>query len=471
LLYEPVRSYVIDIAQALKIPYALPALAALGTISASLGKGLEIQSGPDLVARGNLFIIAAAKSGTGKTIGTRHMLAPFLEFQDEGIERWKEENAPNKKRRGILELQIKQLQKQCTAKNTSDEDKLCLEEELTHKYAELDEVNATLKALPELLIDDTTVEAAAVAMANNREQIFSFSSDAGKAIQNLEGRYAKQGSLPDDNIYLRGYSGDYVAVKRISRDPLVLKSPCMTLLWFIQPDLHERLIGNYRLLAAGFLARCFNCDTKAEPALLPECLDDDYEISSKWKQNYDNLIRSLCTTYLKASKPLRIPYSNEASRPIRAYHNDLIPRRLNEFADINAIAARWHEQAWHLMIVLHASIQFAGAHQIKSSPETSERAIRITEWAVEESLRLLQPARDDRQEQTLKKLIEFVESRHNGIISLRELDRHGFHHGEVIELVKAFPQQLVIENSPSGLNGGRPSPKLKVFSTTFKSFF
>jgi Protein of unknown function (DUF3987) len=147
LHYEPIRSYVIDIAQALNIPCALPAVASLGSVAASLGKRLEIQTGPELIVRGNLFLIAAAKSGTGKTIGTRHLLKPVWSFQDKNIQSWKEENAPNKTRRGILELQIKQLEKQCAsskAKNADDDQLELDEQELTQKYAELDTLNEKL---------------------------------------------------------------------------------------------------------------------------------------------------------------------------------------------------------------------------------------------------------------------------------------------------------------------------------------
>jgi hypothetical protein len=469
LLYEPIRSYAIDIATALNIPCALPALAGIGTVSASLGKGLEIQTGPNLIVRGNIFIVAAAKSGTGKTIGTRALLKPLFGFQKELIEQWKEENAPNKQRRGILELEIKQLQKQCASKaKGTDEEKSKLKEELTQKYAELDQLNGKLKLLPQLLIDDTTVEAAAVALAQNNEQIFSFSSDAGKAIQNLEGRYAKQGSLIEDNIYLKAHSGDYIVVNRISRDSIVLQSPCMTLLWFLQPDLLERLMYNHRLAVGGFLARCLVCDTKTEPTPLPESLADDSVIASKWENQYDDLIRTLCATYLKAREPLRIPYSNEASRLIRAYHNSLIPRRRNDLSDINAIASRWHEQAWRVMVGLHAQRHGAAAHQYQCTTETAERAIGIIEWNVEEALQLLQPSRDERQSDILHKLIKLVEERHHGMATLRELDRHGFTYSEVASLVDAFPDKLVLETPSSGPNGGRPSPKLKVLSDVFK---
>jgi hypothetical protein len=458
LLYEPIRSYVIDIATALNLPCALPAIASLGTVSASLGKGLEIQTGPELIARGNIFAIPAAKSGTGKTIGTRALLKPLFGFQKELTERWKKENAPGKQQRGILELEIKQLQRQCASK----EDKSQLKQKLTQKYAELDQLNEELKPLPQLVIDDTTVEAAAVALAQNNEQIFSFSSDAGKAIQNLEGRYAKQGSLIEDNIYLRAHSGDYIVVNRISRDPIILDSPCMTLLWFVQPDLLERLMRNPRLAAGGFLARCLICNTKAEPTPLPASLDDDSVIASEWRDQYDGLIWTLCATYLKTPEPLRIPYSNEASRLIRAYHNGLVPRRRNDLSDINAIAARWHEQVWRVMIGLHA---------VRHGP-AAQRAIGIVKWNVEEALQLLQPARDERQSDILHKLIKFVEERHHGVATLRELARHGFSHSEVKTLVETFPNQLAIETPASGPNGGRPSPTLRIISASvFDSFF
>jgi hypothetical protein len=472
-LYEPIRSYVIDIATALNLPSALPAIASLGTVSASLGKGLEIQAGPELIARGNIFAIPAAKSGTGKTIGTRALLKPLFGFQKELAEQWKEQNAPKKQRRGVLELEIKQLQKQCASKaKNAEEDKTLFEQQLTQKHAELDQLNEQLKLMPQLVIDDTTVEAAALALAQNNEQIFSFSSDAGKAIQNLEGRYSKQGSLIEDNIYLKAHSGDCIVVNRISRGPVILESPCMTLLWFVQPDLLERLMRNTRLAVGGFLARCLICDTKTEPTFLPDSLDDDSVIASEWKNQYDGLIRTLCMTYLKAPEPLRIPYSNEASRLIRAYHNDLVPRRRNELSDINAIAARWHEQAWRIMIGLHAVLHGAAAHEHQCSTETAQRAIGIVQWNVEEALQLLQPARDERQSDILHKLIKFVEEHHHGMVTLRELGRHGFSESEVKSLVETFPGQLAIETPASGPNGGRPSPKLKIVSPTiFDSFF
>ena len=184
-----------------------------------------------------------------------------------------------------------------------------------------------------------------------------------------------------------------------------------------------------------------------------------------------NLVSTLCATYLKASKPFRIPYSNEASRPIRAYYNELLPRWCSELADIDGIVMRWHEQAWHLSVVQHAVLNGTNAHHTLCSPETAERSLGIVKWAAEEALLSLQPARDDRQIETLDKLIAFMQRRYdNGTVTLRELSRHGFAHGEVLGLAQTFPKQLAIENSIPGPNGGRPSQQLKVLSTD-GSFF
>jgi hypothetical protein len=101
-------------------------------------------------------------------------------------------------------------------------------------------------------------------LSHNNEELFMFSPDAAKAVSNLEGLYNKL-SVPDDNFYVKGYSGDPVVVHRKSRPPVSLRSPCISLLWLLQPDLLERMLQHRRLNDGGFLPRLTICDTQLVP--------------------------------------------------------------------------------------------------------------------------------------------------------------------------------------------------------------
>jgi hypothetical protein len=79
-IFPPVvREMVKRGAEAIGVHVNLPAMAALGTIAASIGRGLYAQSGPSQTIRGNLFVVASAISGEGKTEGSAPLVRPFIQ--------------------------------------------------------------------------------------------------------------------------------------------------------------------------------------------------------------------------------------------------------------------------------------------------------------------------------------------------------------------------------------------------------
>jgi hypothetical protein len=50
----------------------------------------------------------------------------------------------------------------------------------------------------------------------------------------------------------------------VSRPPIVLHHPCVTMLLLVQPDLLQKAFSNERLLVGGLLARCLAADSKME---------------------------------------------------------------------------------------------------------------------------------------------------------------------------------------------------------------
>jgi hypothetical protein len=53
-------------------------------------------------------------------------------------------------------------------------------------------------------------------------------------------------------------------VDRITRFPVILSKPCISLFLAVQPDLLYRAFANERLLTGGFLARCLAADSRLQ---------------------------------------------------------------------------------------------------------------------------------------------------------------------------------------------------------------
>ena len=60
------------VCETVRVLESLPGCCMLGILSAAIGKGLQVKSGANRVTRGNLYILASAESGSGKSETFRH---------------------------------------------------------------------------------------------------------------------------------------------------------------------------------------------------------------------------------------------------------------------------------------------------------------------------------------------------------------------------------------------------------------
>ena len=209
-----------------------------------------------------------------------------------------------------------------------------------------EEIEAELTRRPKIVCEDVTREKLQVLLAQNYERILSASAEARQVIQAvLNGR--------GDNPYLKAWSGDPVDVDRISRDAVPLKAPRMALLWLPQPDLLTEMFTRRILTNNGFLPRVLPCVVDYAPVLLST---RTRRVAFQTEKNWGDLVRGLFerTTPRRA---LRSPCgARPRSRPCSsAHYNSVVERRRGELADVGPFAARWAEQGWRLVIVLHAA--------------------------------------------------------------------------------------------------------------------
>jgi hypothetical protein len=388
-----------------RVPLALPAVCALGVVSAAIGAGLEATSGPNRVTRANLYLLASAESGSGKSETFRLIAAPLVDHQSRLIETWKSKTSPQLQSEiRVLDKEIAALERKA-AKSGDPMERERLRGELEYKLASKDQL-AARAAMPCIIAQDVTTERLAVLLRDNREVVFSSSPDARKLVDNLMGRY-NPGKTTDESLYLQAYSGDFVRVDRQGRDAVVLNKPCLALCWFVQPDLLATMLDEQSLSVSGFLPRLLVCHTNAAPRRIEgEAQILSESVRAQWTQ----LVGDLLATFHAADKPHGITPTPAAVAVFTDFHNRIVDRRAVDLADVGAFAARYAENAWRLAVVLHAA-QWAGDAGSESlTAETAANAVRVVEWFAASQLDILAKGRHAAAAKVQDEVLELLES-------------------------------------------------------------
>jgi len=394
------------VARTARVPDRLTGPCVLGLVSAAIGAGLEVQSDTQRTTRGNMFLLVSADTGTGKSRTFEIIAAPLLDYQEGLQERWRKESGPRlQSELKILDREIANLERKA-GKTTDTAERERLRGELEYKIAERDEL-ARRNVQPVLVAQDATTERLTAMVEEQREVLFSASSDCRKVVDNLMGRYSSNKST-DESFYLAGYSGDHVRVDRGSRPPVNLRRPCLGLLWFGQPDLVESMLAADSLRASGFLPRLLLCHSNAAP----QRIDGEPEIiSESILADWSNLVGDLLSSYHQPGTQHVLQPTPEARQRLVDYHNATVERRHAELRDVTGFAARWAEQAWRLAVVLHAGLHGAEAHTHPLDSTTAENAVCLADWFANEQMDILDKGRQEAARKIEDRVLEHIQDR------------------------------------------------------------
>ena len=398
------------IARVERTPEPLAGCCVLGILSASIGAGIQIKSGPNRVTRGNLYIMASAESGSGKSETFRHAAEPFLAYEREMVERWQAETMPSLQAEAeLLESEIAKLKKgvfKCKSSVEHEE----IRDALKAKKKALAVANAGLSQ-PRLGCEDVTSEKLAVMLAHNQEQLASLSPDAGTIVNILLGRYNKL-DRTDEGIYLKAFSGDNCRVDRQGREPVLLLRPCLAALWLVQPDKVETLLAERSLTDGGMIPRLLVCHTCAQPRPI---VDGVVGVPGATVGAWVALVRKLIQTFRMAGTPVTIEPTPEARQMMDDHYNRIVTRRLGDLRDVTAYAARWTEQAWRIAACLHTGLHGEEAGGRILAADTAASAIALADWFADEQLRILARGRHAAHRAKRDEVLELLVDKPNGI--------------------------------------------------------
>ena len=432
----------------------LAAASVLGIVSASLGAGLEISTGGERCTRGNLFVLAIAESGTGKGEAFNLAAAPFEAAEAAALEEFEMLVLPGLLAQlTVAELRAKELGRNA-ARDADPTSSARTMAEFNQVSEEVVQLQRQIDRAPRWKVGDTTKEALARIMSGQPgEAVASLTSEARGVIAILKGRYAKVGG--DEDFYCAAYSGEQMASDRISRNKVILRRPCLSVLWMIQPDAARSAFSEDALTESGLLPRFLLFDPKAEPK---ERTEHPAPIPPAIKHGWASLVMALVEEYrMKGDTPKTVTASPEVYDIMLGFENENIRlrQRTGSLRDVAAYVARWTENAWKLCIVLHAAQHGDASHSAVLDRQTAERAVEIMRWFIDAQLGVLAAGRSDRLRKRVLALLAVLTDA-NGEITLRDLRRsHSFEREEVLQLQAKYPAHFRVVTRKGAT--GRPS--------------
>lgn len=407
-----------EIAEVCRVPLGMAAPMVLATASASLGRGLHVDSLPGLTTSPNLFVLVCKTSGSGGSVTYRHATAPLMgmqkalrrEFEENTKPRLDAEHADVSQQLDALKRRLKE------AKGTDRAETVT---EIAACNADLHDIEAR-SAGKLLLLSDVTSEGLASFLMKHGETLAHFDADAADALGTIMGRYGDR-EHTNDSLWLKGYTGEPHVVFRKNSEPVHLDAPCLAVLFVATPDKVQELFRNGRLTRGGLLARFLVCDPGARPMPLNEETEEAARsLSSDSTQPYEAAIFDAVNRYrFHDGEPPLIRMKRDARR--------LIVNDWNRFCAVasdgedSPFEARHTENAIRLALVLHAfqhvriekrapatyGAELFG-HDADLAPEQAQAALTIRDWFTLHQKALREPqkvAADDKAWEKTQALI------------------------------------------------------------------
>jgi hypothetical protein len=393
----------------------LPSMAVLGALNAAIGNRF-VAWNPVIhkMTPGNLYLVAIAKSGDGKSQVMNCAFQPIKEREDQEIARWKAEVYPKAKaRKDLIEMEISSIKSDYKAKvkearrveddassadqgpnlasdgvltianhdallgrpGLTDEEKGVFTDRLANLQRELLEVEILLKQ-PRLVVDDCTPEKMAGLLANT-PYLTSASPEARKAIDVLLGRYSKDKDQPADDVFVKAYSGDAIKIDRQTTGSIDIPNPCLTVLWMVQPGMVDRLLSTAALKDSGFLQRCLFGQS--------EGVSGNFEDSIKIPQSVSDAYRAAIQAIFShdSSQPQTIMFSPAAGRAVNMVREQRRMDWAKDNDDRQMFEARYSEQVARLALNLHIARYPESPTKREIELETVLAAIEIMDYFIQ----------------------------------------------------------------------------------------
>lgn len=321
-LPEVLRNYVSDVAESTQTPIDMAGVAALALMSIAMQPRYKVIGKADWEEQLSLYCMIVAEPSDRKSAVFNQIIKVIQSFEAEYNEHHSIDVLKSQEEHASLEKRYKKATKDYeNGKITKDEYDEAFRKYSTHKL---------IKPIS-LTLDDVTSESLTNEIESQEGCIALVSSEGG-IFDIISGSYT---NFPNIDIFLKGYSGDFIKVSRIGRPSLYVKNPRLTILLTVQPKVLESVVNNGTFTGRGLSARFLYSVPKS---LVGSRKFETKPINFDNKKRFSDLIHEILKE--PKSSTTYITLSNDAYSLLKDYYEEFESRLITDLKDIGGWAGK-----------------------------------------------------------------------------------------------------------------------------------
>lgn len=321
-LPDALKDYVVDVAESTQTPIDMAGVASLALMSIAMQPRYKVVGKADWEEQLSLYCMIVAEPSDRKSAVFNQIIKVIQSFEADYNERHSIDFLKSQEEHASLEKYYKKASKDFeNGKITKDE-----YDEAFNKYAS----HKVIKPIS-LTLDDVTSESLTNEIESQDGCIALVSSEGG-IFDILSGSYT---NFPNIDIFLKGYSGDFIKVSRIGRPSLYVKNPRLTILLTVQPKVLENVVNNGTFTGRGLSARFLYSVPKS---LVGSRRFETKPIDFDNKKRFSDLIHEILNE--PKTVPKYITLSDDAYLLLKDYYESFESRLVTDLKEIGGWAGK-----------------------------------------------------------------------------------------------------------------------------------
>lgn len=321
-LPEVLRNYVSDVAESTQTPIDMAGVASLALMSIAMQPRYKVVGKADWEEQLSLYCMIVAEPSDRKSAVFNQIIKVIQSFEAEYNEHHSIDVLKSQEEHSSLEKKYKKASKDYeNGKITKEEYDEAFRKYSTHKV---------IKPIS-LTLDDVTSESLTNEIESQDGCIALVSSEGG-IFDIISGSYT---NFPNIDIFLKGYSGDFIKVSRIGRPSLYVKNPRLTILLTVQPKVLESVVNNGTFTGRGLSARFLYSVPKS---LVGSRKFETKPIDFDNKKRFSDLIHEILKE--PKSSTVYITLANDAYSLLKDYYEEFESRLITDLKDIGGWAGK-----------------------------------------------------------------------------------------------------------------------------------
>lgn len=412
---EPFRSMVFEVARFTQTDPAMPGTTVLAVLAACAGGRVEVEARPGWREPCNLYTATVAGPGERKSAVQAVLTAPLIDAEEQLTQSARGEIAEAVTTKEVARKAADRAKAIAGNADADTRNSLLADAIASDMAAEA----IIIPAMPRILADDVTPEAAGSLLAEQFGRLAIISAEGG-IFDVIAGRYS--GNVPNLDVWLKGHAGDRLRIDRKGRPSEFVNRPALTVSLMIQPQVLATVARNPVMRGRGLLARFLYC---LPLSLVGRRKVDPDPVGADTATTYADTVKNLAVTLAGWTDPAIITLTPEALESLLALSQQT-ENRLGPGSDLHHLAD-WANK------LAGATVRIAGLLHLAADPNngwrtsiglaTMDSAIELAEYFTDHAVRAFEAMHADPVTADARTVLEVVSAKVLKTFTVRDLHR------------------------------------------------